>query len=364
MSQYHVIGLLSGSSLDGADIAYCAFDIDLSDGLRVKSWELVQATTIPFTSTWIERLKKLPGATAKEFVLTDTDLGHYFGECIRDFVKKHQIKNIDLVSSHGHTIFHFPELRTTTQIGDGAAIVSEINIDTVTQLRSSDVAIRGQGAPLAPLGDRHLYAGYDLYLNLGGIANITATIHGKMVAFDITTCNQLLNGLANEVGKEYDEDGILASCGSVIPVLQSILHADEYHNWPFPKSLDNTWSQTKHVIPAKNFIGKTEDKLKTSIEVITTEIAHSVLQLQPKGSIFCTGGGALNKYLIKILEEKLPNFRIVVPDEKIVMFKEVTFIALAGLCRYLKSPNLFSTVTGASIDTINGALYSKQNISK
>ena len=362
MKRYYVIGLLSGSSLDGTDLAYCRFDVDPSSEPLLIDWELIECITVPYSQEWANKLKSLPSASAKELVMADTELGHYYGTLIRQFIENKGIISCDLISSHGHTIYHFPEYQTTTQIGDGAAIVSETNLDTVTQLRSMDLAFGGQGAPLAPLGDKFLFPGYDLYLNLGGISNITHLTDGRVVAFDISTCNQLLNGLAMQLGFEYDRDGVIASKGNMNSELMTLLQSDEYLKMHFPRSLDNTWCQLKHVIPAKEMNAPVEDKLYTSVEFIAREIANAIQSLSVKSaaSMFCTGGGALNTYLMQRIRHYNPNIALQIPSKDIVEFKEASFIALAGLWRYLCIPNLFSTVTGASINTINGALYTKQ----
>ncbi len=365
---YHVIGLLSGSSLDGTDIALIRFDIDRQDAKLVKDWQIVAAKTVPYSMQWVERLMGLPMSSAKDLVLADTDLGHYYGRLVMEFLNQHPHTDpIDLISSHGHTIFHFPDDHTTTQIGDGAAIVSETNIDTVTQLRSVDVAFGGQGAPLAPLGDRFLFPGYTYHLNLGGIANITTSIDEAMIAFDICTCNQIFNGLAKTIGLEYDHNGDLARKGEVNQELLAILQQDEYLSRSYPKSLDNTWSQTHQVLPAISFNDSIENKLCTGVEFVAIELAKACSQLAPHhtsapSSVLVTGGGALNGYLISRMKHHNPGIEFVLPSRQIIEFKEVSFIALAGLWRCLHIPNLYASVTGAPSDTINGALYSNKTL--
>lgn len=358
---YHVIGLLSGSSLDGTDLALLRFEVDRSDPRLLLDWGIIDARTIPYPVDWMERLRLLPQGSAKDLVVADTELGHYYGALIKEFILSAKEKP-DLISSHGHTIFHFPHLRTTTQIGDGAAIVSETHIDTVTQLRSIDVAYGAQGAPLAPLGDRYLFPGYTYHLNLGGIANITTTLGDDMIAFDICTCNQIFNGLARTIGKEYDDNGTMAAFGTINPDLLQLLQSDEYHRWPFPKSLDNTWSQEHQVIPAIQFNDTIENKLCTGVEFVAIEIARACELLNkrqsiPHRTIFVTGGGALNSYLISRMQYHCPDLRFILPPKQIIEFKEVSFIGLAGLWRYLGIANLYASVTGAPVDTVNGALY-------
>lgn len=360
---YHVIGLLSGSSMDGTDLAWLKFDVDLHDPKILVDWSILDAKTIPYSESWADRLRNLPVASAKDLVVADTELGHYYGALIRSFIQGVSYDGKpDLVSSHGHTIFHFPHLKSTTQIGDGAAIVSETEIDTVTQLRSVDVAFGAQGAPLAPLGDRYLFPGYTYYLNLGGIANITTLLDGKLIAFDICTCNQIFNGLARLIGKEYDHNGAIAASGQVNPMLLDILRQDPYLNLPFPKSLDNTWSQKHQVIPAIQFDDTIENKMCTGVEFVAIELANACTSLIPiknetKKTIFVTGGGAFNSYLISRMKNYCPDIEFILPLSQIIEFKEVSFIALAGLWRLLNLPNLFASVTGAPKDTVNGALY-------
>lgn len=359
---YRVLGLLSGSSLDGTDLAVCSFSVDPKLPSKILSWNIHFARTIPYPADWITRFKKLPSAEAKELVLADTQLGHYYGTMIRQMLAENAL-TVDLIASHGHTIFHFPELKTTTQIGDGAAIVAETGIDTVTQLRSVDVAFGGEGAPLAPLGDKYLYPGYTYYLNLGGIANITAYLEQKIIAFDICPCNQILNALAELAGQSFDRDGSLAAAGTLDKQLLGKLTQDDYLTKPFPKSLDNTWAQTHQVKDALDWEGSLEDRMHTAVEFIAIQIAQACLDLEQKKStapitMFCTGGGALNHYLMSRIRFHCEGIELVLPSRKIIEFKEVSFIALAGLFRSLKLPNLFASVTGAPADTINGALYS------
>ncbi|HNT21034.1 MAG TPA: anhydro-N-acetylmuramic acid kinase [Saprospiraceae bacterium] len=364
---YRVLGLLSGSSLDGTDVAICKFVIDRDWPGLVREWHIAEAATIPYPDEWITRLKSLPSSTSRDLVIADTELGHYYGLISRDFIQRHGLP-IDLIASHGHTIFHFPELKTTTQIGDGAAITAETGIDSVTQLRGMDVAFGAQGAPLAPLGDKYLYPGYSFYLNLGGIANLTTSVEGAYLAFDICPCNQILNALAGEAGLTYDHDGGLAASGKLIPDLLQLYQSDPYLTRTYPKSLDNTWVVENHVNPSLGFNAPTADKLHTAVEFIALEIAKAcaLFPLPPNAgrpSMFVTGGGALNHYLVTRIQALAGELEVVLPSRTIIEFKEVSFIALAGLFRGLRIPNLFASVTGAPGDTINGALYTNQTTS-
>jgi anhydro-N-acetylmuramic acid kinase len=134
---FRVIGLMSGSSLDGLDIAYCEFNFSESNW----SFEMLKTEVIPFASEWIKDLQQLPSANAKALWERHTSLGHYFGEQVKHFIAHHNLGGqVDLVSSHGHTIFHFPDKQFTTQIADGAAIAAACGLPVVCDFRSADIA--------------------------------------------------------------------------------------------------------------------------------------------------------------------------------------------------------------------------------
>ncbi|MBN2235971.1 MAG: anhydro-N-acetylmuramic acid kinase, partial [Bacteroidales bacterium] len=199
MEIYQVIGIMSGTSLDGLDIAYCTFR-------KEKDWkfEILLAETIDYPMGWITRLRNLPQSSASEYAKTHADYGHFIGKEIKKFIQKHQI-DVDFISSHGHTIFHQPELGFTAQIGDGAAIAAETEISVINDFRSMDIAFKGQGAPLVPIGDRYLFSEFDFRLNLGGFANISFEKNGSTYAFDIAPANIALNHFANQIDLAFDK---------------------------------------------------------------------------------------------------------------------------------------------------------------
>ena len=204
MKEYKVIGLMSGTSLDGVDIAFCKFIFD-------KEWrfEIIHAETIEYPEEWLDRLVKLPQTHAEFLTQTNVEYGHYLGQITKDFIDRKKIKP-EFISSHGHTIFHQPEKHFTLQIGDGASIAAETGLPVVFDFRSLDVARGGQGAPLVPVGDKLLFGEYNYCLNLGGIANISYEEKGRRIAFDICPVNQALNYLTNECGKSFDDKGMIA----------------------------------------------------------------------------------------------------------------------------------------------------------
>ena len=222
ISTYHVIGLMSGTSLDGVDIALCTLSPSptLPKGKRKKNWryKINVAKTIPYSAHWQRRLQNLENETALAFAQTDTEYGHYLGKLVGSFIKKHRIKPT-FVASHGHTIFHQPQNGITTQIGNGAAIAAECGIPVICDFRSKDVALGGQGAPLVPIGDELLFADHSFCLNLGGFANISFSHNNKRMAYDVCPANIVLNALSQKLGKKYDPNGTLSRRGKIDEIL-------------------------------------------------------------------------------------------------------------------------------------------------
>jgi anhydro-N-acetylmuramic acid kinase len=358
-----VLGLMSGSSLDGLDIAFCAFEFANN---TVTKWQILAAETMAYSAEWQQCLRDLPYANGRDLLLAHAHYGHYVGALANDFFKKYQIQP-DFIASHGHTIFHFPKEKMTLQIGDGAAIAAVTGYPVVCDFRAMDVALGGQGAPMAPIADRYLFFQYDFMLNLGGIANITANIHGKYLAFDIGGANQVLNKLVEPLGLEYDDGGRLAASGQLNSTLLQQADALPYHHKSYPKSLGNDWVQEQLIPIYTNFEAPVEDKLHTACVQIARQIAKSISDLVLKENfqksgykLLATGGGAFNHFLIQCLQtacNELLGVEIVVPEERIVGFKEAAMIALAGALRWNGQPNFLASVTGASRDAIGGAVY-------
>lgn len=361
-TQLNIIGLMSGSSLDGLDIAHCTFVFD--EDFRLNHWQINAAICASFLPAWTERLRALPNGTALDLAKCHADFGHYAGSLVRDFLKEHpQLPPTDYIASHGHTVFHVPSEKFTTQIGDGAAIAAVTNLPVIADFRTMDVALAGQGAPVAPIADRDLFPGHDFYLNLGGIANISAfhrnQADGPIVAFDICACNAPMNALTQTIGLEYDENGALAAKGSCVPTLEAMLDADDYFGKPAPKSLANQWVIEHATSPLLAFDASVEDRLATMVAHTSKQIALSVerLRQREKLSVLVTGGGAFNTFLISELRKRLPQDSIVVPDTMAVKFKEAALMAYMGALRVLKQPNVMKSVTGATRDSIGGCIY-------
>jgi anhydro-N-acetylmuramic acid kinase len=356
---YKALGLMSGSSLDGLDLAFCEFSIN-NDQL---DWNFLIGETLPFSEMWQARLAHLPVQNAQVYAKSHIYLGYYFGELCNTFLKKHKVQP-DFIASHGHTIFHDPERRYSAQIGDGAAIAATTGIQTIDNFRTQDIALNGQGAPIAPIADRYLLKGYDFYLNLGGIVNISCNANNQFIAFDISGANQVLNRLANELGLPYDAGGQVAASGKLIQDLFAKSNDLEYLNTTYPKSLSNQWVQESLVPMFVDHEGSIPDKLCSMVHHIGFQIQQSIHQIVKKEKLsqnafnmIATGGGAHNSFLMKIISDYNPNINIEIPDRNIIEFKEAIMIALMGVLRLEGIPNTIHTVTGAARDTISGAIH-------
>ncbi len=340
-----ILGLMSGTSLDGIDLALCDLD---ADGYRV-----VAAETLPYSAEWRQRLSTLEHASAYEYALANVELGHYMGKTIKTFLQRNNF-TAEAIASHGHTIFHQPHLGLTTQIGDGDAIAAETGLPVVSNFRTLDVALGGQGAPLVPIGDELLFGQYDACLNLGGIANISYR-NGSRIAFDICPCNMALNALAARLGLDYDPDGSNARGGHLCDALLFRLNALPYYSQQPPKSLGKEWyvGEFRPVIEASDM--PVYDLLCTVTHHIAGQIAR-VLQGQGIGTLLVTGGGAFNGYLIDSLRDMAPQTTITVPDALTVNNKEAIIFALLGYLRLNGKVNTLASVTGARCDSIGGTL--------
>ncbi|MEO5562610.1 MAG: anhydro-N-acetylmuramic acid kinase [Chitinophagaceae bacterium] len=359
---YRAIGLMSGSSLDGLDIVLATFH---ENGGKW-SYEITEADCYSYSSEWVSRLKNAGSLNALNYQLLHTEYGHYLGEEVNRFIKEKKLDyKVALVASHGHTVFHLPAKRMTAQIGDGASIAAETKLPVVSDLRALDVAFGGQGAPIVPIGEKLLFNEYNFFLNLGGIANISANNDAGYIAFDVCPANRVLNMLANDAGKEYDDEGRIAASGKVDTKLLEELNVLEYYKMEYPKSLANDFG-TETVYPMiKNTGIQTDNALRTYTEHIVIQIKNSISNLnhlKPKTEnlkLLITGGGAFNTFLLERLKDHLRQLHIevIVPGEKLIKYKEALIMALMGVLRWREKTNVFSSVTGAERDSVGGALW-------
>ncbi len=341
------IGTMSGTSLDGIDIALCSF----SESDKTWSYEIVEAETIAYPAFWTEKLQGAHNLNAQEFLLLNNEYGRFTGELISRFLRG---KNSpQLIASHGHTIFHQPEKLLTFQLGNGASIAAATGFTTVCDFRNFDVALGGQGAPLVPVGDQLLFAEYDFCLNIGGFANISFDLNGVRVAFDIVPANIVLNDLAQQVGYAFDQDGRIGESGTVDESLLKRLNSLDFYTKEGPKSLGREWI-AREITPLLAASGLTiEDQASTVYEHIVQQILRVIGN---KGRLLATGGGSKNRYLIDKLKSKT-TCEIVLPDEKLIDFKEALIFAFLGVLAYNGRINVRSSVTGSVQDHIGGIIY-------
>ncbi len=354
---YHVIGTMSGSSLDGLDIVYA----ELSDIAGQWDYTIHQASTLPYTEEWVERIRSFDNYSAKEYAQLDSDFGFYMGELILQFMQENDLQHkINFVSSHGHTSFHEPHLGYSEQIGLGAHIASITGKSTITDLRQMDVASGGQGAPIVPMAEKLLYPDNSIFLNLGGIANVSIHENSNAIhAYDITAANRVLNLLANKLDLAYDKGGEIARSGSVIQDILDTLNQQEYFSKPYPKSLSNSFG-IEVLFPLLDSIEKIEDALSTYTEHIAEQLFLSLQKHSyPKREMLITGGGAYNTYLVERIENKLAPLGIIpqVPDSNTVEYKEALAMALLGVLRWREEATVLSAYSGARQSSIGGAIW-------
>ena len=340
---------MSGSSLDGVDIAYCEFTYD-------STWQyhIIVAETYAYTEEWSIALASMPDQTGSKLVEFDLSYGKYLGRLLNVFINKHNLKP-ELISSHGHTVFHSPEKGFTFQLGNGQSIASSTGIKTISDFRIGDILLGGQGAPLVPIGDSLLFAKYDFCINIGGIANISFEADNKRVALDVCPANQLLNHLSRQSGKPYDENGDIAQLGKMDKQLFEELNNQSYYSLPYPKSMSNQLVSHTFISIIDSSDSSVQDKLYTVCKHIAFQINNTILGF--KGDkVLITGGGAHNKFLITAIQKELMR-TIIVPDELIVDNKEALIFALMGVLRNEGKVNCLASATGASRDSSSGVVY-------
>lgn len=351
-SKYKVIGMMSGTSLDGLDLAYCVFQ----NGASGWKYALEKTATLKYSANWLARLSQAHTLSGVELMALDAAYGSYLGKAARAFADKHALKP-DFVASHGHTVFHQPQRNFTTQIGNGFNLHAACSLPVVHDFRMQDVALGGEGAPLVPAGDKFLFHEYDVCLNLGGIANLSVDVKGKRIAFDVCFCNMGLNFLAEEAGKKYDKGGALAAGGSV--------------NGKMLRSLQNVYKKfrTKRPSLGREIFEKhvfsilsdkkipLADRLCTFTESAANEICDAIKLYIKNPRVLCTGGGAFNSFLIaRMLEHGGDDITFIIPEDDVVKFKEAVVFGFLGVLRVREEVNCLRSVTHALRDTSSGTM--------
>lgn len=347
---YNIIGVMSGTSLDGIDLAYITFTRDTD-----WKFEMHCAETIPYDRHWIQKLKQLTMMTMNDLEILDEDYTVYLGSVINEFIQRNQLYSIDAVCSHGHTALHQPQNGLTYQIGNLPKLAVLIQQKVVCDFRVQDVALGGQGAPLVPIGDKMLFSEYDYCLNLGGFANISTEMNGNRIAYDICPVNIVLNHYISPLGLNYDDRGIMASKGEIHHHLLDRLNDLPFYGEGFPKSLGLEWVN-KNIFPLiDSFRLGIEDILRTFVEHIAIQIANAVNKNE-ESSMLVTGGGVYNDFLMEQLK-KHTQTSIEIPDGKTIEFKEALVFGFLGVLKMRDEINCLRTVTGASKNHSSGRIY-------
>ena len=383
---YNAIGLMSGTSADGLDIAMCK--IEAPDW----SFSIVKTKTISYSGTsWPERFTGAKTASGYTLMELHRDFGRFCGKEINKFLDEYRKENpgskttdeksridCDIIASHGHTIFHQPDRGITLQIGDGAEIAAVTGLTAISDFRRLDVALGGQGAPLVPIGDEYLFGRYDYCLNIGGFANISFRKNGKRLACDICPANIVLNPLAGSLGMEYDKGGELARSGKIDHSLLDSLESIDFYRLKGPRSLGKEWTDKIFSPIISRSEASEKDKLRTVSEHIASQIAGVIHKNQTgvkakytstanntSGTeMLITGGGARNKFLVGLISEKVAPVRVIVPDKQLVDFKEAVVFALLGVLRIRNEINCLASVTGAGRDNSGGIIYPARHLLK
>ena len=349
--KFNIVGVMSGTSLDGIDLAHLTFEIVNGKW----NFQILESETIGYSQKWIDTLKVAVGFSKSELELTNKEYTLLLGNSISAFISKYQLENIDAVCSHGHTVLHQPKNGITLQIGNLPEIATICNQKVICDFRVQDVELGGQGAPLVPIGDRLLFSDADYCLNLGGFSNISFEENGNRIAFDISPVNTVLNFYSNKLGLDYDDKGLISSSGILNSELLSELNELEFYHLSYPKSLGFEFVK-EIVLP---IIDKHEISIEDKLATFTEHIAYQIGLALPnkKSKLLITGGGAYNDFLISRIQYYLKETSLIIPEKKIIEFKEALIFGLLGALKLRGEMNTLKSVTGASRDHSSGKIY-------
>ena len=350
---YNVIGVMSGTSLDGIDLAHLQFD------LKDEKWsfKIMETATISYTNEWTEALKNASKLHPEALNLLDKTYTQLLGETIKNFISENKIEALDAVCSHGHTVLHQPNHGITYQIGNLPIIATIINEKVVCDFRVKDVKLGGQGAPLVPIGDKLLFSEYDYCINLGGFSNISYEMNEKRIAFDICAVNTILNYYSQKLGFEYDKDGEIAKSGTCHQALLEALNKLEFYAMSAPKSLGIEYVNQIMIPLIDTFQLETNEILNTFCHHIAVQINKTLPNQNAK--ILLTGGGAYHQFLIEKIKEQSPQITFEIPNSKMIEYKEALIFGFLGVLRLRNEINVLASVTGAPFDHVSGEIFEK-----
>ena len=353
-NKYNVIGIMSGTSCDGLDIAHCLFYKKNNDWI----FELINCIDIPYPKKIKDRLLNCSHLDGLSLKILDLDLGEFFKDEIKKFIKESKTR-FDLISSHGHTVFHEPKKKLSYQIGNPLIMYNSVRIPVVFNFRELDVIMGGEGAPLVPYGDKELFNEFDYCINIGGILNISKLYDKELIGYDICPANIILNKLSRELNEEYDVDGRISLSGNFDTNLFKKLNSIHYYKDDLPKSLDINFIEKNYYPFFSNKDPK--DILHTYVNHIGYQVNNAIKK--KKSRILLTGGGAFNNHILKKINHynKLDH-KFIVPSKKIVIFKEAIVFAFLGLQRFLKNKNVIKSVTGSNFSSSSGLIVENKII--
>ena len=350
--EYFVIGVMSGTSLDGVDLAYLCFE-------KRQKWEfkILETETVFYNKDWKKKLKQAIEINQKQLLELNKQYTSHLALIINDFIIKNEIKKIDAICSHGHTILHQPENGITLQIGNLSKIAKLLKQQVICDFRVQDVALGGQGAPLVPIGDHLLFSEYDYCLNLGGFSNVSTLINTKRVAFDISPVNIVLNHYVEKLGYEFDDKGKEAASGNICQSLLNKLDSIKYYSLHPPKSLGLEWVK-KQILPLLNSYDlPIKDVLRTFIEHVAKQIGR---QFKENIRVLVTGGGVYNDFLMDRIRF-YTKATLFIPEKQIIEFKEALIFGFLGVLRLRNEINTLASVTGAQKNHSSGIIYQYNN---
>ncbi|MBE7629151.1 anhydro-N-acetylmuramic acid kinase [Tenacibaculum piscium] len=347
---YFIIGLMSGTSLDGIDLVFVKFDKK-----NYKDFKILAAETIAYSNAWKGKLQEAISFSKDDLLLLDIEYAVLLSEEINVFIKKNNITYIDFIASHGHTILHQPDKGITLQIGYGKVIAENTQQKVICDFRTQDVALGGQGAPLVPIGDELLFSQYDFCVNLGGFANVSYQKKAQRIAFDICPVNIVLNHYVQKLGFAYDDKGQIAKSSKINEEVLAKLNALDFYKKSAPKSLGLEWVQ-EIIFP---LIDASEKNIPI---ILRTFIEHSAIQIgkiiHKNDAVLITGGGVFNDFLINRIEFYAEQ-KIEIPSKGLINYKEALIFAFLGLLRSENQVNCLESVTGAKKDHSSGVIFNK-----
>ena len=349
-NSYNVIGVMSGTSIDGVDLCYSNFSYEN------KNWKFLIriAETVPYEKSWITKLTNAHGLSDIDLKELDLEYTSYLSKIILHFIYKNQIDGIDFISSHGHTVFHEPKKQITYQIGNRVELNKLTNIPVVCDFRVQDVKFGGQGAPLVPIGDLLLFRDYSHCLNLGGFSNISVKSNDHILAYDICPVNIVLNKYSRLVGVDFDLDGKISESGKIDNNLLKLLNSISFYSLTHPKSLGVEWVENKIFPLIDSFNLSVEDALRTFVEHVAIQISNNLKGNNLK--VLITGGGVKNKFLIKRIK-KISNQNFETIPKNIIDYKEALIFGFLGVLKIRNENNCLKSVTGAKENHSSGVIF-------